>query len=147
MTRYTNEQIDEAIRRVRSERKANGAGGQERKTKQADVLIELAQTAELFHTPDETAYADVITKGHRETYPIRRKGFRHWLTHAYYAREYSAPNSEAMRSALSVIEAKAQFDAPERQVFLRVGGCDDCIYLDLADAAWRVVEIDRRGWR
>ena len=32
---------------------------------QADILIELAQSAELFHTPDGTGYADLDINGHR----------------------------------------------------------------------------------
>jgi hypothetical protein len=46
-----------------------------------------------------------------------------------------------------VIEAKAHFDAPERQVHIRVGGLDGRLYLDLADQTWRAVEIDATGWR
>ena len=46
-----------------------------------------------------------------------------------------------------MIEAKAHFDAPERQVHIRVGGLDGRLYLDLGDEAWRAVEIDATGWR
>jgi hypothetical protein len=46
-----------------------------------------------------------------------------------------------------VIEAKAHFDAPELPVFIRVGGVDDKLYLDLGDEAWRAVEITTTGWR
>jgi hypothetical protein len=46
-----------------------------------------------------------------------------------------------------VIEAKAQFDGPQRPVFIRVGGLDDRLYLDLGDETWRAVEIDVSGWR
>ena len=60
---------------------------------------------------------------------------------------HGAPSSEALQSALDVIEAKAQFDAPERVVHVRVGGLDDRLYLDLGDATWRAVEIDATGWR
>jgi hypothetical protein len=52
-----------------------------------------------------------------------------------------------MQSALNVMEAKAQFDAPEREVFVRVGGANGRLYLDLADQTWRAVEIDATGWR
>ena len=30
---------------------------------------------ELFHSPSGVAFADFITEGHRETWPIRRKTF------------------------------------------------------------------------
>src|SRR5438105_1757887 len=45
---------------------------------QADILIELAQEAELFHAPDRTGFADLDINCHRETWPIRGKGFRRW---------------------------------------------------------------------
>ena len=88
---------------------------------QADILIELATAAEFFHAPDGTGYADVDINGHRETWPIRSKGFRRWLTRRYFEETTGAPSSEALQSALNVIEAQAHFDAPEREVHVRVG--------------------------
>jgi hypothetical protein len=114
---------------------------------QADILIELAQTAELFHAPDSTGFADLDVNGHRETWPIRAKGFRRWLARCFFEATQGAPSSEALQSALNVIEAKAHFDAPERVVHVRVAGLDGKLYLDLGDAAWRAVEIDATGWR
>jgi hypothetical protein len=114
---------------------------------QADILIGLAQAAELFHTPDGTGFADLDINGHRETLPIRRNGFRRWLARRYFEEIGGAPSSEALQSALNVIEAKAHFDAPQRQVHIRVGGLDGRLYLDLGDETWRAVEIDTAGWR
>jgi hypothetical protein len=116
------------------------AGG--RGPKQADILIELAQSAELFHSPDRTGFADLDVNGHRETWPIRSKGFRRWLARRFYEATEGAPSSEALASALNVIEARAHFDAPEREVYVRVGGLDRRLYLDLGDETWRAVEID-----
>src|SRR4051812_24399748 len=114
---------------------------------QADILVALARPAELFHTADGTGFADLDVNGHRETWPIRSKGFRRWLVRRFFEATEGAPSSEALQSALNVIEAKAHFDAPERVVFIRVGGLDGRLYLDLADEAWRAVEIDVTGWR
>jgi hypothetical protein len=114
---------------------------------QADILIDLAQTAELFHAPDGTGFADLDINGHRETWPVRAKGFRRWLARRFFEATQGAPSSEALQSALNVIEAKAHFDAPERVVHIRVGGLDGRLYLDLVDATWRAVEIDATGWR
>jgi hypothetical protein len=114
---------------------------------QADILIDLAQTVELFHTPDSAGFADLDINGHRETWPIRAKGFRRWLARRFFEETGGAPSSEALQSALNVIEAKAHFDAPERQVHIRVGGLDGRLYLDLGDETWRSVEIDATGWR
>jgi hypothetical protein len=118
-----------------------------RPPKQSDVLIELASTAALFHTPDGTAFADIVVNGHRETWQVRSKGFRRWLLRRFYKKMHSAPNSEALQAAIGVIEAKAHFDAPERNVHVRVGEHESRLYLDLCDVDWRAVEIDARGWR
>jgi hypothetical protein len=114
---------------------------------QADILIDLAQTAELFHALDETGFADLDINGHRETWPIRTKGFRRWLARRFFDATQGAPSSEALQSALNVIEARPHFDARERVVHVRVGGLDERLYLDLGDATSRAVEIDAAGWR
>lgn len=122
-----------------------GDGG--RGPTQADILIDLAGGAELFHSADGTAFADIMINDHRETWPVRTKGFRRWLARQFFEQTGGAPSSEALQSALNVIEAKAHFDGPERVVFIRVGGQDERLYLDLGDEAWRAVEIDATGWR
>jgi hypothetical protein len=114
---------------------------------QADTLIKLAQTAELFRTPDGIGYADSTIDGHRQTWPIRSKTFRQWLGREFFTTTEGAPNSDAFAAALNVIEARAHFEAPIRHVHLRVAGLDGKLYLDLCDQAWRAVEIDATGWR
>lgn len=114
---------------------------------QADMLIGLAGAAQLFHSADGTAFADLTIDNHRETWPVRTKGFRRWLARQFFEQTGGAPSSEALQSALNVIEAKAHFDGPERPVFVRVGGLNGRIYLDLGDEVWRAVEIDATGWR
>jgi hypothetical protein len=133
-----------ALDKVISEENGNTGG---RRPTQADMLVDLAQSAKLFHTADGTGFADLDINGHRETWPIRAKGFRRWLAHRFFQSTQGAPSSEAMQSALNVIEAEAHFDAPERVVNVRVGGLDERLYLDLGDATWRAVEIEDTGWR
>ena len=123
---------------------SGSAGG---RTSQADLLIQLAGDAELFHSADGSAFADVIVGGHRETWPLRSRGFRRWLTQRFYQETSGAPGPEAVQSAINVLEARAHFDGPDHPVFIRVGGLDGSLYLDLADATWRAVEIDASGWR
>jgi hypothetical protein len=132
--------LDEAVAEKNGE-----IGG--RASHQADILLDLAADAKLFHTANATAYADLRIDGHRETWPIRGKGFKRWLTRRYFEATQGAPNSEALQSALNVIEARAHFDAPEMDVHVRVGGYGGKQYLDLANEFWCVVEIDEAGWR
>ena len=45
--------------------------------KQADIAIRLArENAQLFHTADGTAFADIFVENHRETWPVRSRGFK-----------------------------------------------------------------------
>jgi hypothetical protein len=128
---------------------ARADAGQEggRKPKQADILIELAAEADLFHAPDKTCYADVTINGHRETWPIRSKGFRRWLCGRFFEAFGGAPNSEALQAAINTIEYKADYKGPKREVYVRVARLGDRIYLDLGDDAWRTVEIGPDGWK
>jgi hypothetical protein len=79
--------LDEAIAEENGE-----AGG--RGPTQANILIDLAQAAELFHTPDGTAFADLDIDGHRETWPVRSKGFRRWLARQFFEATQGAPSCE-----------------------------------------------------
>ena len=123
----------------------SGDGG--RGPTQADILIDLAGAAELFHSADGTTLADLTINDHRETWQVRTKSFRRWLARQFHEQTGGAPSSEALQSALNVIEAKAHFDGPERSIFIRVGGLDGRLYLDLGDESWRAVEIDATGWQ
>ena len=105
------------------------------------------QDATLFHTPNGMAYADVQNNGHRETWPICSKSFRNFLRRCIYKNRGKALNSGELNRALQQLEAQAQFDGPERDVHVRVGGLEGKIYIDLCDEEWRVVEVDSNGWR
>jgi hypothetical protein len=134
--------LDEAL----AEESGSGAANARAQT-QTDILLRLAQGADLFHTPDLTCYADLDIKGHRETWLVRSRGFNRWLARAFFDETNGAPGSEAMAAALNVIEAKAHYDADERNVFTRVARLGDKLYLDLCDAGWRAIEIGAGGWR
>src|SRR5262249_1433981 len=97
------------------------------------MLNEMVLCEELFYTPSGVAFADFITEGHRETWPIRSKRFRIWLRRCYYRATGSAPSAAAIRAALDLLEARAQFDGPERAVNTRVAEDAGRLYLDLAD--------------
>ena len=118
-----------------------------RRVKQADFLLELASEANLFRSDDGVGYADINVGQHRETWPILSKGFKSWLKFRYFSQTQGAPRSEAVRSTIEVLDARAQYDAPTLDVYVRVAPYEGKIYLDLCDEAWRVVEIGIDGWR
>jgi hypothetical protein len=69
------------------------------------------------------------------------------LRRRHYEATGEAASPAAIRSALDLLEARAQFDGPERAVHIRTAECAGRIYLDLADEHWRAVEIGPDAWR
>ena len=109
------------------------------------MLIDIAPCDDLFHAAAGTAFADITLDGHRETWPIRSKRFRGWLRRCYYQATGGAASAAEIRSALDLLEARAQFDGPERAVHVRIAEHAGHIYLDLADGAVARCR-HRAGW-
>lgn len=123
------------------------ATGSKGKKSQSTLLLELAESVELFHDPNENGYATFQVANHQETRSLKGRDFRQFLTREFYRVHGKSPNSRAFQEAMGVLEAKACFDGNKEQVFIRVGEHDGKIYLDLANEAWEAVEIDEQGWR
>jgi hypothetical protein len=111
------------------------------------MLSDIAQCEELFHTASGTAFADFVIAGHRETWPIRSKRFRAFLKRCYYHATGQAASAAEIRSTLDLLEARAQFDGPQRSVHVRTAEQAGHIFLDLAGERWRAVDIGPDGWR
>src|SRR3974390_760974 len=113
----------------------------------ADNPATLDSPISLFNTATGITYADIEIDEHREIWPIRSKQFRAWLRRRHYERTGDALDPATIRSLLDLLEARAQFDAPERAVHIRVAPHEGRIYLDLADYRWQAVEVGPEGWR
>jgi hypothetical protein len=118
------------------------------KQSQTDILQDIVDKyTHLFQTGDMTAYADVMINGRRETFGVKSKTFRLWLTNAYYDEsDGKGASMQSLATAINAAEAGGRA-GPEYPVFLRVGGHGGKIYLDLCNKAWRAIEIDAGGWR
>ena len=125
---------------------SHSPGGEQKKPKQADVLVELAKEAKLFHDNEKNAYAMVKIGGHEETHPIRSRDFRLWLRRQFFLTNNGSPSTQAFQNALADIEALALFDGNELEVFTRIAVRDDALYLDLGNAEWQIVEITSTEW-
>jgi hypothetical protein len=122
-----------------------------KKAQQSDELVRLAQeTGELFHDRDGIPYADVVAPEpgpHHEIIRIRSRVFRTWMSGRYWRLTGRPSGGQALTDAIDVLSAIAQFEGLERSVGMRIAGHGGALYLDLADAMWRAVEIDATGWR
>lgn len=120
-----------------------------RRPSQATALVSLATESgvELFHDPNGEPYASFGVADRWETAPIRSGHFRGWLAKRFYDRYEGAPGSQATQDALTVLAGKATFEGATLPVWVRLAPYEDRLYLDLADEAWRAVEIAAASWR
>jgi hypothetical protein len=118
----------------------------ERKS-EATRLVELASSVELFHTPDDEPYASFQFNGHLETWPVKSRGFRDWLTRRLYETEHKAPTAQSLQDAINVLSSIARFDGKTREVHLRIAEHANAMYVDLCNENWSVVKVTREGWQ
>ena len=127
----------------------NAAKQSRERFNQSDLLLKLADSAELF-VDDDTEYATVpveLPKPHRETYRIRDRQFRKWLSAAYFRQSERAASAAPMQDAIETLCGKAANGGIVRKVAIRIGESGGNVYLDLANPEWQAVEISRDGWR
>jgi hypothetical protein len=115
----------------------------------------------LFHTRDGVAYADLIIAGHRETWPVRSKQFRH--TYLRYLQQQfgrlvgeeqpilallmkSSTSKASVNHAIDDFERRAICSTITRDVHVRVAGYDGEIYVDLCNDDWQAVRVTTAGW-
>ncbi|HIN17538.1 MAG TPA: hypothetical protein EYM68_06485, partial [Gammaproteobacteria bacterium] len=139
--------VSEAYNQLVDEDEAKNQGGGQKKRDQASQLVDLADEAELWHAPDKTVYASVVTDSYRDDWELNGTGFRHWLTETFHKKYDKAPTNNAIKDAIGVLASKGSRDGREYQVYTRVAEHGDKIYLDLANQARQVVQIDTTGWR
>jgi hypothetical protein len=116
----------------------------------ADALVKLGlERLELWHDADGVPYASLGVGGHVEHHALRASAVRHYLARAYFVETRRSARTDSMSEALATLEGLARYDGDEHRVAVRVAASrdGDAIYLDLADAAWRAVEVTPTGWR
>ena len=93
------------------------------------------------------AYASFPVGDHSEHFAIRSRDFRRWLSGQFYQHTNHAIGGQALEDGIRVLEARAAYDGPMYQPFLRVGEHNGKLYVDLCDKLWRAVEIGPHGWK
>jgi hypothetical protein len=118
-------------------------------TRSAEInpFLQSAGVTELFHTPDQLAYATILNAGHAEHWLLSSQTFRLWLRNHLYRLSGDAPSDAMIRKLLNTLAGHALFEGTEHRVFVRIGEADGAIYLDLANADWQAVQITPDGWQ
>ena len=102
---------DDTVCEQFKEKKKSKSSGKSKS--QADQLIKLclSKNPELFHDQHSTPYARIKQNNINVTFPIKSRSFKGWLAKLLWDKSGKAPNSEAVYSALNVLQAKALHDA------------------------------------
>lgn len=129
--------------------KVDAFDGDGRTRKQSDVLVDIALTHELFHSPDRDAYARVETA----VYLVDSADYRERLAREYLELAGRGANRNSIADAICTITSLAKFRGKCHPVYLRVARLDDpsghlhSIMIDMCGNQSRVIEVDRNGWR
>lgn len=121
--------------------------GKPKESKKTDLLIRLAQEdIELFHTPNDEAFASIKINGHCENILVDSKLFRKFLMRLYYKETGGYPGGQILKDTMDFLSAKALFDSSELALHLRYAKHEGSIYIDLGNDAWNQVCITKDGW-
>ena len=77
------------------------------KESQATKLVQIGDSLELFHTPENDSFASIKINGHREIFSLQEKRFKDYLMRCYFEQYEEAPNQQAIQSAIGVPRGKA----------------------------------------
>lgn len=112
-----------------------------------DLLMEIAQSCETWHSHDYAPYADVDIEGVRRTFLLEDLEFENWLSQQLWQRHKVSPSPQALKQCISTLTGKARYKSPKHQVWLRVGQHEGDVYLDLTNDQGQVVQITAEGWQ
>ena len=102
---------------------------------------------ELWNSADGQVYLSVKngTDEHFEHHLLRDKKTKQWLAAKYYDETGDVIGSSILSEATNVLEGLAQ-RGTTHEVFIRIGGLDNAIYLDLCNKEWDAIKITSEGW-
>ncbi len=114
----------------------------------AATLIAIAeQDCSFCHDADSEPYALIQADSIRQCYHVNSKAYAEWLSYRFYKSEGTAPNDNALKSALSTLAGKAKFEGDQVEVNIRIARHDGAYWLDLCNDQWQAVRIAANDWQ
>ncbi len=128
------------------ERKKTDSGGRRGK-RLRNSLLELVEDCEFWHDQDRRAFATVMIADHFENMRLSSQEFGIWYSGRCHKHLKEPVGEQALRDVMHVLKARAIYEGPCYQTFLRIGGTNGKIYLDLGRPEWDVIVVDEQGWQ
>lgn len=102
---------------------------------------------ELFHTPQNVGFAAFTRPGQGTVcYPIHSEAMKGLLRLIFNRQTGKTINRETLAEVLDLMEARALFDSPQKEVHVRLAGSGDDVYYDLGRPDGALVKITPIGW-
>lgn len=145
-----NSEID-LVREMLTEAKTkliNYSKSDDKRKSQADRIIEMIddEDIEFFHDQYKDTFAAIEVNDHQEIWPLKSRNFKRFLSRLFYVTESKAPATNAIASALGVLEGRAVFEGKLYKLHNRVARVGNTIYYDLTNEKWQAAKIDEKGW-
>jgi len=119
------------------------------------MAIGFAEWVKLWHSPDGQGHASVLVDGHWEHYRIKSNAFESWFRGEYGRVNQvkvgarwvpQVPGTQAVRDAMASLDGYAQRQGEPQEVWMRVGGDEEVIWIDLGRSDWSGIKVTRNGW-
>jgi hypothetical protein len=110
-----------------------------------DILEDEVNEITLFNDGMD-GYARMKIGDHFETWPMRDRAFRQWLTKQFWTVTGKAPHKDGLSGAISLAEAKANFDGEKHDLHNRFASHGGAFWYDLRNEKWQLVKIFPDGW-
>lgn len=141
--------IWESIKRKQVSKGTTNAADDNGRKSQSALLLEALDCIEdltFFHNELNEPFARIPIKNHKEIWRCKSKQFKRYASKIFWDAYGKAIGSEALNTALNVIEGRACFDGPQHKLDTRVALYDNAIWYDLCDSEWQAVKITPDGW-
>jgi hypothetical protein len=107
----------------------------------------LDEGLEFFHDRWHEAWVTVPVKDHRETWRVESPELRGWVEHAFYKKFGGAVPKPWIKDTVEKFRVVALYEGEQREIHVRSAEEDGALFVDLADDAWRAVQVSSTGWR
>ena len=118
---------------------------------QADRIVNLAVKAgaEFFHDDSRNCFTRATHSEAASIHRIRSRDFKVWLSRLLWLNEKKAASSEALNSAINVLESKALFEGRQIKLYNRVAPDPDGdgVWIDMCNDKWQAIHVTVEGWQ
>lgn len=115
----------------------------------ASQLVTIVERAgaNLFHDPKGRAFVEIPVGERNDVWPVESRSFRRWLRREMHQAHDRVASATGLIDAVELLCAKAEFDGPQREVFVRIAQHGEGVLIDLTDDDWRVLEVLPGSWQ